>query len=170
MNLESFLPMSPAILFVCGLALSSALLSGLFFVFSNFAMKAFDGLPAPNAIQVMQAINDRILNSGFLGIFMGTGSGSLLALAVAIWHWDRPGSLWVFGGALVLLVGTYGVTFFINVPLNHWLDSVQATDDKPDEAWHKYLSRWHPWNHVRTVTSFVAAILMTIGAMQMLGG
>lgn len=159
--------MSPSILFVVGLALSSAMLSGLLFVFSNFAMKAFTRLPAEAGVSAMQSINAQILNPGFFGLFAGTAAGAVTALVVAIRHWQHPASAWIAAGAVLLLVGLYLITAGINVPLNHGLDAVNAADLSAATVWESYVSRWQPWNHVRTIASFLAAICFAIGALQM---
>lgn len=170
MHLHPLWTMSPGTLFVVGLALSSALLSGLLFVFSNFAMKAFDQLPAAASISAMQSINARIMNPGFLGLFAGTAAGSLLALAGALRYWQHPASIWIVAGSVLLLIGLYAVTAGINVPLNHQLDGVDPADPDAAIAWRSYLARWQPWNHVRTISAFLAAAAFAIGALQMVGG
>jgi len=167
--MNSLIPISPSILFVEGLALSCAMLSGLFFVFSNFALKAFSRIPTQSGVQAMQSINSTILNSGFFGLFIGTATGSLTALIVALMHLPHPASYWIIAGSLLCLVGCYLVTARINVPLNHRLDEVKADDPEASEVWGHYIARWHPWNHVRTITTFMAAICLAIGALLMAG-
>jgi uncharacterized membrane protein len=169
MNLNTFLPMPPSILFVAGLALSCAMLSGLFFVFSNFAMKAFSNVPTESGVSAMQSINSTILNPGFFGLFIGTAAGSLTVLVIALKHWQHPASVWIIGGALLCLVGCYLVTAGINVPLNHQLDKVNSAEPEAAAAWKSYLSRWQPWNHVRTVATLLAAACYTIGSLIMGG-
>ncbi len=128
MNMNDLIPMSPSILFVAGLALSCAMLSGLFFVFSNFAMKAFSTIPTNAGVSAMQSINATILNPGFFGLFIGTATGSLTVLVVALRHWGHPASFWVAAGALLCLGGCYLVTAGINVPLNRQLDQVDPAN------------------------------------------
>ncbi|MGI9241057.1 MAG: DUF1772 domain-containing protein [Verrucomicrobiales bacterium] len=169
MNLNQLIPMSPSILFVTGLAISCAMLSGLLFVFSNFAMRAFSKLPTESGVSAMQSINTSILNPGFFGLFLGTATGSLAVLVVALRHWQHPASFWVASGALLCLVGCYLVTAGINVPLNHQLDEVDPVHPQAQEAWKNYLARWQPWNHVRTIATFMSAVCYAIGALQMVG-
>jgi len=169
MNLNDLIPMSPSILFVTGLALSCAMLSGLFFVFSNFAMRAFSTIPANSGVLAMQSINATILNPGFFGLFIGTAAGSLTVLVVALRHWGHPASFWVAAGALLCLGGCYLVTAGINVPLNRQLDQVDPADPGAAEAWVNYLGRWQPWNHVRTIATFLSAVCFAIGALNLVG-
>lgn len=170
MNPNLLIPMSPSILVVAGLAVSSAMLSGLLFVFSNFAIRAFSSLPAESGVAAMQSINRDILNPGFFGLFAGTAAGSLAALILALRHWQHPASLWVVAGALLCLVGCYLVTAGINVPLNHQLDRVDPASAEAAQAWTDYVGRWQPWNHVRTYALLLAAASYAIGALKMAGG
>ena len=169
MDIKDFIPMSPSILFVAGLALSCAMLSGLFFVFSNFAMKALSAIRTEPGVSAMQSINAAILNPGFLGLFIGTATGSLTVLVIALRHWQHPASFWVFAGALLCLVGCYLVTAAISVPLNHRLDQVDPGDPQAAAAWQAYLARWQPWNHVRSISTFLSAACYAIGALEMAG-
>lgn len=139
------------------LALSSAMLSGLFFVFSNFAMNAFSRIGPESGVAAMQSINATILNPGFLGMFLGTALGSLAAAVFAACHWAHPSSTWVLAGALLYLVGCFAVTAGFNVPLNHQLDTVNASDPGAAAAWSDYVTRWQPWNHLRTISTLLAA-------------
>jgi uncharacterized membrane protein len=135
------------------LALSSAMLSGLFFVFSNFAMNAFSRIRPESGIAAMQSINAAILNPGFFGLFLG----SLAAAGMAAFHWNHPASPWVMTGALLYLLGCFAVTAMFNVPLNHQLDTVSAGDPGAAVSWANYVSGWRPWNHVRTIATLLAA-------------
>lgn len=162
--------MSPSILFVAGLALSCAMLSGLFFVFSNFAMKALSKIPTESGVSAMQSINTTILNPGFFALFVATAIGSLCVLIVALRHGQHPASLWIGAGALLCLIGCYLITAGINVPLNHQLDLVNPTDPQAIEAWGNYLARWQPWNHVRTIATLLSAACYAVGALKMAGG
>ncbi|MGB6221383.1 MAG: anthrone oxygenase family protein [Haloferula sp.] len=161
--------MSPSILFVVGLAISSAMLSGLLFVFSNFAMKAFSNIPVESGVSSMQSINSAILNPGFFGLFSGTATGSLGVLVIALRHWEHPASSWIVAGALLCLIGCFLVTASINVPLNHQLDKVDPSAANAAEAWKDYLTRWQPWNHVRTIATLMAAAAYAVGALKMAG-
>ena len=169
MNFGALPPMSPSILLIAGLAICSALLSGLLFVFSSFAMRAFSRIPAASGVAVMQSINATIMNPGFLGLFAGAGTGSIVALAGAVMRWPHPASGWVASGAVVLLVGLYLITAAINVPLNNRLDAVDANGAEAAGAWRRYVSRWQPWNHVRTAACLLSAACYAMGALVMAG-
>lgn len=170
MNPNSLIPVPPSALYAAVLALSSAMLSGVLFVFSNFAMKAFSNIAPGAGVSAMQSINRAILNPGFLGLFAGTAAGSLAALVIAIRHWQYPASAWVAAGAMLCLVACHLVTAGINVPLNHRLDRIDPASPEAAAAWKGYIARWQPWNHVRTLASILAAACHVIGALKLAGG
>ncbi len=88
--------------------LGSALIGGVFFIFSNTIMKSLAQRPAPEGMAAMQAINRVIINPGFLGVFMGTAGLSLvLAVRVVLGDVDA-GAGWLVIGAVAYLTGTFG--------------------------------------------------------------
>ncbi len=87
----------------------------------------------------------------------------LLALAVgivAVVQIGRPGSWLLLAGAILGVLGMI-VTMLFNVPLNDHLDRVDLADAATE--WQAYLSSWTAWNHVRTGSGLLAAVLMLIG-------
>jgi uncharacterized membrane protein len=58
------------------------------------------------------------------------------------------------------------ITMVFNVPLNNHLDTVNPDGLSVADAareWQAYFSTWTAWNHARTATSFVGALLMLFG-------
>ena len=159
--------MSTSTLFVTGLAISCAMLSGLLFVFSNFAMKAFSQIPSASGVAAMQSINRTILNPGFFSLFFGTASGSLLAAVVALLNWQHPASLWAVAGAALFLAGCIVVTATVNVPLNNRLDAADPTSPQSADLWQRYVARWQPWNHLRTAACLLASACFAVAALHL---
>jgi uncharacterized membrane protein len=146
--------------------LGSALVSGIFFAFSSFIMKALADVPSAEGIGAMQSINVVVINPSFLGAFFGTAALSLVAGGLALAGWGRSSASFFLGGALFYIVGTILVTMLGNVPLNNQLAAGSANDARTREVWAHYLDRWTMWNHVRTAAAMVAALLYTLGLMQ----
>ncbi len=146
--------------------LGSALIGGVFFAFSSFVMKALARVPSADGIAAMQSINVVVINPSFLGAFMGTAVLSLGVVGLAVFRWNHPSAMFLLGGAVCYVAGTFLVTVFGNVPLNDRLAAVSATGPAARDVWHRYLDRWTMWNHVRTVAATAAALLYTVGLMQ----
>jgi uncharacterized membrane protein len=141
--------------------LGSALMAGLFFIFSNTVMTSLSKLPEAEGIRAMQAINRDILNPLFLGSFLGTAVLSLVIGILALTGWGPLASHWFLSAACLYLFGTFFYTMARNVPLNEKLEHVSA--DEAAEFWQVYLKRWTRYNHNRTVASILAVIFYAIG-------
>ncbi|HEY0684896.1 MAG TPA: anthrone oxygenase family protein [Steroidobacter sp.] len=138
-------------------AVGSGLIGGLFFVFSNTIMRAFDRLPAAGAVAAMNSINRVILNPGFFLVFFGT---ALLCVVILIGVAARPdgrNEALAIAGAVFYLVGSIGVTMVFNVPLNNKLAAVSPSANDMETQWRNYRAPWTRWNHVRTVACLLAA-------------
>jgi uncharacterized membrane protein len=151
---------------VITLILSSALIGGLCFTFSNFVMEALSRLPSNEGVAAMQSINVVVLNPVFIIVFFGA---ALLSGIVAFWaltHWLHPSSHCLLAGALCYLLGTVLVTVVANVPLNNQLAEIEPTDKGAAEIWSRFLKRWTLWNHARTATSLAGALFFVLALVQ----
>lgn len=141
--------------------LGCGLVAGVFFAFSTFVMSALARLPAQQGIAAMQAINITAINLLFMGLLFGTAGVCLLTVVLSFLQ-PQPGSGYLILGGLIYLIGTILVTIFANVPLNDQLALMSSDSLDGVKFWNTYQIRWSIWNHVRTVTSLVAAILLAI--------
>lgn len=145
-------------------AVGAGLTGGLFFVFSNTIMQAFDKLPAGSAIASMQRINEVILNPLFFLAFFGTAVICVALLIVYIPRLGEPRAVLACSGALVYLLGSIVVTMVFNVPLNNKLAAVAASASDLAAQWLAYRVPWTIWNHVRTIACLFAAAAFALGA------
>jgi uncharacterized membrane protein len=136
-------------------ALGTGLIAGAFFAFSSFVMGALGKLPPAQGIAAMQSINVVVINPVFLGVLFGTGLLSLYLGFAAFQDWG-PGAYLLAGGALYVL-GTVGVTMFLNVPLNDALAAAAPDSAEGAALWSRYLTSWTFWNHVRTLAALVGS-------------
>ena len=146
--------------------LGSALVGGVLFAFSSFVMKALARMPSSEGIAAMQSINIVIINPSFLSAFLGTAFLSLGVVVLMLVSRSHPSVMFFLGGAILYFTGTFLVTIFGNVPLNEQLAAVSATDSAAVKLWEHYLNRWTMWNHVRTTSAMLAALLYSLGLMQ----
>ena len=166
-RLTTAMNMSPLVILTSLAAIASAAAAGMMYVFSTFVMRGLDRTGPVSAITAMRGMNvDANTNAPFLLAYFGA---ALLAAAVgvaALVQFGSPGSGWLLAGAIVGVLAAI-VTIAFNVPLNNHLDTVdpaQLTEAEAAGEWQAYLSSWTAWNHVRTATAIVAAMLMLIGA------
>jgi uncharacterized membrane protein len=139
-------------------AVASALVAGVMFAFSTSVMPALGRRPAPEGIAAMQAMNSAILNPVF-GLAFGGAALLCAALAVTV---DESHALLRGVGAALYVVGTFGVTMAINVPMNVELDAADAAAPEGTAVWRRYLRRWTAWNTLRTILGAAASALLVI--------
>ena len=136
------------------------------YVFSTFVMRGLDRTGPVDAITAMRGINAEANgNPAFLLAYFGATILALVVGVIAVVQLNQPGSWWLLIGAILSILGAI-ITMVFNVPLNNQLDTVNpdglSTADAARE-WQAYFSTWTAWNHVRTVISFLGALLLLLG-------
>jgi uncharacterized membrane protein len=140
-------------------AVGCGLLGGLYFAFSTFIMTSLARIGQVAGISAMNAINEDIVRSLFMPVFLGTTLASLALACLAIFRWSEPGALAMLAGGLIYVVGMFVVTMIFNVPLNNSLAAVDTSSADAAPLWALYLKDWTFWNHVRTIASMGASVL-----------
>jgi uncharacterized membrane protein len=96
-----------------------------------------------------------VINPSFMLMFIGTTLLCLVLCGVALYHWQVRGSWIILASCFAYLIGSFGVTVFLNVPLNDKLINDQGLDH---QFWSNYVKEWTRWNSLRTEMSVVAMI------------
>jgi len=143
----------------------AGLITGLLFAFSNFVMKALAELPADKGMYAMQRINIWIVNPLFMLLFTGTPVLCLLISTYALFDINTPGSLYLLTGSILYLIGPFGVTLMLNVPLNNLLARTDISN--ADEVWPMYQKKWQYWNHIRTYLGVVSMVILILGITRL---
>ena len=139
-----------------------AVMAGVYFAFSVFVMRAFDRLPARQAIDAMNSINLVIVRSYFLPLFFGSSMLALLLVIFSLFHWQGLASVWAMMAAVGYLVTMFLSTALFNVPLNNGLADFEPHRQNADTTWAHYRQHWTRWNHVRTIGSLVSVVLSAV--------
>lgn len=146
-------------------AIGSGLLAGLFYAFSAFIMSALRQAGADIGIGAMNAINDTILRSSFMPLFLGTTLAAAALAAIALLQWGSTGAMAMFSGGLLLVLGMFACTMFANVPLNNALKAAGGGEHALP-VWQRFLDVWTGWNHVRTAACTLACVLFVLALVQ----
>lgn len=148
--------------FIVVLAITGAgIVTGLLFAFSNFVMKALAELEDEHGMFAMQQINEKILNPLFLFLFLGTPFLCLLIGIYCVVHISNYQNVLLLIGALMYIIGPFGITVTRNVPLNNQLAAVKATEGSV--LWNQYQKNWQRWNHIRTYIGIVSIVFLCLG-------
>ena len=138
------------------------LMAGFFFAFSFVVMPGLGVMEPLAALASMQAINLAVRNAIFAIGFFGA---LVLCIAVALHALVRraaPAYLLALAAALIYLVGAFGVTSVCNVPLNGEIAPLDPSRPENAEAMVFYIAEWTLWNHVRTLASLAAFVLLLL--------
>jgi len=144
-------------------AIGCGLLAGVYFAFSAFIMTSLARIAPAAGIAAMNAISVEIVRSLFMPLFMSTTLTAAILAGLAIFRWSEPGSVAIFAGGLLYVVGMFAVTAVFNVPLNDTLAAVDPSSANGASFWIRYIQDWTFWNHVRTIASLAACALFIVG-------
>lgn len=135
----------------------------MFFAFDTAVIPALRRQPGPAGLATMNAINVVILNPLFLLLFVGTTLCCAAQTVLALFA-DEPNTGWRVAGGAVYVLGVFVVTMAVNVPLNDALAEPESEDSGGERLWDTYLVRWTRWNHIRTVASLAASVILVLAA------
>ncbi|MAI86795.1 MAG: hypothetical protein CMF99_06505 [Candidatus Marinimicrobia bacterium] len=135
-------------------------IGGVYFAFSFFVMHSFKKINHLEAIRIMNSINSVILKSPFMFLFFFSSFiAAILFLKNLISFkiiYNQVLSSLIFLGGMLLCTATK------NVPLNKKLANFNDRTSDPEIEWDYYYKNWIKWNHIRTVSCFVAMVLLVI--------
>jgi uncharacterized membrane protein len=159
--------LNPANIILIISATLTALIAGLFYGWSVSVILGLRRLPDREYISFMQATNREIQNPLFFTAFFG--AAILLPVSIFL-HYGQSLRFWfLLAATLCYLVGVMGVTIFGNVPMNNTLESFDlksATDPEITLQRKNYEGRWNFLNHIRTVASTTATVLVILACLN----
>jgi uncharacterized membrane protein len=147
-------------------AIGSGIITGAFFAFSTFVMKALGRQPAPAGIAAMNEINVTVINPFFMLAFAGTAAVGVGLAVVAVLELHEDYAPYLLAASLFYVVGCFLQTMALNVPLNDELAKADPQTDAAARLWSRYLTVWTAWNSFRTVAAGIAMALFTVALSQ----
>ncbi|WP_244438637.1 anthrone oxygenase family protein [Mycolicibacterium septicum] len=160
-SLTEAMTISPVVVLTAAAALGSAAAGGIFYAFSTFVMRGLDRTGPVDAVTAMRGMNaEANTNAPFLLFLLGSAMLSVIVGVIAVAQIGRPGSWYLLAGAIFGVLGVV-ITMAFNVPLNNHLDQIDLADAAAE--WQAYFTTWTAWNHVRTASGFIGAVLLLIG-------
>lgn len=156
------MPMSLALIGTFLSLLLAGAIAGFFYAWSVSVMWGLDAPDPRHAMDAMQQINLAVRNPWFFASFFGMPVTSALTALLWASAGNRTVALWLAAAAIVYLLGAFLPTVLVNVPMNEALGAKQipANADQAERIWKNYSTRWTTWNHVRTISSLLALLLV----------
>jgi len=145
-------------------ALGAGLNAGVFYAFSTFVMQALGRLPAKAAVEAMQAINIEAPRPGLMVAFMGTAVVSVILAISALGRLDESQAIYRLVGSGLYLAGVVFTGTF-HVPRNNALAQLDPGSDAAAKTWSIYLRTWTRGNHLRTITSLAASLVLILSLL-----
>ncbi|MDQ0038366.1 putative membrane protein [Variovorax boronicumulans] len=145
-------------------AFSIAMVAGIFYAFSSFVMPALARIQNSEGIHAMNSINLTVITPSFMLLFMGSAVLGVVLGGWSLFSISQLDSQLVLLASLLYVVGCFGVTMVLNVPLNNQLAATSPTGGHV--FWQTYLKTWTLWNSVRTASSALAAIVFIAAALK----
>ncbi|MDM8175770.1 DUF1772 domain-containing protein [Olivibacter sp. 47] len=156
------------LLTLCAL-LATAIMSGLFFTWSNAIMPGLRRLPAFESLLALQSFNRVILNPWFIIVFLAP----LLLLPLKVFFAYRQESqlkiyLLVFA-TLIYVLGVFIITMSVNVPINEGLNKFHLQQANQQELMNRkeiFQTTWVRFNFVRAVSASLSFLLLSIACVD----
>jgi len=145
-------------------AIAAGMMAGLLLVFSTTVMPALNTLAPKDGLRTMQIINRRITEPLFGLGFVGGLGASVVAIVFSIG--DLGDRLLGFAAGVIYLVGFFGVTATVHLPINADLDAADPAVEADLEAWPSSAARWRRFNHLRAAAAFVACVLFVLALVR----
>lgn len=148
--------------------LAYALVGGVFLAFSDFIMRSLSLTGGTGGMEAMQVINREVFRLVFMALFVGMAAMSLVIAGYGAFNLSHPAGTLILTAGLVYLVGCFGVTVVINVPMNEALAGMDLSKETTRDYWtNTYLPRWTFWNTIRTLACGLSAALLLFGLLWM---
>lgn len=145
----------------------TALMAGFFFSYSISVSWGLGKLADKEFLKAMQSINREVLNPIFFVCFFG----ALIMLPFATFQQyslkENTFTLLLIA-TLFYLIGVFGTTVFVNVPLNNKLelfDLANATETMVKQMRNTFEKRWNFWNNIRTLASLISIIFVILACL-----
>lgn len=162
---ESAAMATSGLLIIIGLltALGSGIVCGFFLTFSTAGMQGLHSLGPSAATRAMQSINIAVVRPPLMIALFGTGVLSIVLIIVTLIMPIGTFRWLLMAGAVVYLIGNPLLTMIYHVPRNNALAATDPDGPEVAEQWSRYHREWTAGNHIRTLTSGIATILIILG-------
>lgn len=144
-------------------------MAGLFFSWTISVIPGLAKLEDKSYLEAMQSLNRAILNPAFFIVFLG----SMLALPLVTFMEYKSGNnkrfyLFIIA-SVIYLIGSIGVTFLGNVPINNQLEALDLSTIESEQLKTfrtGFESKWNNLNLIRTLSSVASLGLFLLAILS----
>lgn len=145
-----------------------SLVAGFLFAFAVVVMPGIKSLGDAEYIRAFQGMDGVIQNNHplFILVWLGSVISIIASAGLGLFYLDVSNKALLITAAAAYIVAVQLPTFRINIPLNNFIQSLDATSLSAatvKEARQGFEQRWNRWNNLRTVAACtVAAALIVV--------
>lgn len=145
-----------------------SLVAGFLFAFAVVIMPGIRLLGEREFIRAFQVMDGVIQNNQppFVVVWLGSIVSIIASAVLGILSPDVTDKALVTAAAVAFVLAVQVPTFFINIPLNNYIQSLDTnalSEADAKQARQRFESRWNWWNNFRTVVAcIVVAILIAV--------
>ncbi|GEM_PF-2735089 len=144
--------------------LGGGLVVGVHLAFANAVLPGLANHEPEQAMFGVRQINDRLADARFMVVFYGTLLAVCAVGIVAFLSLDSVERWWLVAGAVIYVIGPFGITLLHQDPLNH---DLRAADwSNAGRVWPAFRRRAQFWSAIRAALGIAAIGALAIGALE----
>lgn len=163
----NFFKLEKKLIVLTATTLSTGLLAGVFFTWTNAVTPGIGQLNDVEYLQAFQHMNRTILNPLFYFVIISP----LFLSPLSAYLYKSSNRLMLrllLGASIFYFLGVFLITMFGNIPLNERLDNIQLSTISLDDAKtfrDKYEVKWNNLHLIRTITSTISFLLLILACL-----
>ncbi|SEN05937.1 MULTISPECIES: DUF1772 domain-containing protein [Cryobacterium] len=141
-------------------AVGAGVTGGVYFTFATIVSPALRLRSAPEAVAVMQRVNEKALRPPFMIVFFGGALAACAAAVIAMFPGDSAGIVPVRLIGAGLTVASFVTTILSNVPRNNALARIRPSEWDAADAWRSFDAGWSRANTTRAVLAITGSAFL----------
>lgn len=149
-------------------AVGAGITGGVYFTFTTIVSPALRLRSAPEAVAVMQRVNEKAVHAPFMIVFFGGALAACAAAVTAMFQDASAGMVPVRVIGATLTLASFATTILFNVPRNNALARIRPSDGDADDAWRSFDKGWSRANTTRGVLAIVGSAFLASSLVERL--
>ena len=147
-------------------AVGAGVTGGVYFTFTTIVSPTLRLRSAPEAVAVMQRVNEKAVHAPFMIVFFGSALAACAAAITALIQDDGAAMvpIRVIGAGLTL--ASFATTMLFNVPRNTALARIRPSNVNAADAWRSFDAGWSRANTTRAVLAIVGSAFLASSLVQ----
>ncbi|WP_158252517.1 DUF1772 domain-containing protein [Cryobacterium sp. Y57] len=141
-------------------AVGAGITGGVYFTFTTIVFPALRLRSAPEAVAVMQRVNEKAVRAPFMIVFFGGALAACAAAVTALLQDAGAGMVPVRVIGAGLTVASFITTILFNVPRNNALARIRPSNGDSADAWRSFDAGWSRANTTRATLAILGSAFL----------